>query len=105
MEDESIQDQVLQYLSTEYQQICFSHGLVISHSRKTNPLDNAVIESIYALFKKETLYNHDITSLKTYIQHVHEWMNYYNTFRPIKRKSRQFKKLSTLLLMKLLDLK
>jgi transposase InsO family protein len=31
-------DQGFQYLSTEYQQICLSHGIVISHSRKSNPL-------------------------------------------------------------------
>ena len=60
----------------------FISWLVISHSRKSNPLDNAVIESFHALLKKETLYNHHITSLKAYIQHVHEWMHYYNTFRP-----------------------
>ena len=75
-------DQGLQYLSTEYQQICLSNGIIVSHSRKANPLDNAVIESFHALLKKETLYNNDITSLKSYIQIVHDWMNYYNTDRP-----------------------
>ena len=75
-------DQGFQYLSTEYQQICLSNGLVISHSRKSNPLDNAVIESFHALLKKETLTNNDITSLKSYIKIVHDWKIYYNTDRP-----------------------
>jgi len=57
-----------------------------SHSRKGNPLDNAVIESFHSILKKETLYNNDITSLKEYIKLVHEWMIFYNYKR---KKSRR----------------
>jgi transposase InsO family protein len=71
-------DQGYQYLSTEYKIICESNGIVISHSRKGNPLDNAVIESFHSILKKETLYNNDITSLEQYIELVHEWMIFYN---------------------------
>lgn len=74
-------DQGSQYLSTEYKIICESNGIVISHSRKGNPLDNAVIESFHSILKKETLYNNDITSLKEYLKLVHEWMIFYNTNR------------------------
>ena len=74
-------DQGSQYLSTEYKMICESNGIVISHSRKGNPLDNAVIESFHSILKKETLYNNDITSLEEYIRLVHEWMIFYNTIR------------------------
>jgi putative transposase len=74
-------DQGSQYLSTEYKIICESNGIVISHSRKGNPLDNAVIESFHSILKKETLYNNDITSLKEYIKIVNEWMVFYNTKR------------------------
>jgi len=74
-------DQGSQYLSTEYKIICESNGIVISHSRKGNPLDNAVIESFHSILKKETLYNYDITSLEEYITLVHEWMIFYNTKR------------------------
>jgi transposase InsO family protein len=63
-------DQGSQYLSTEYKVICESNGIVISHSRKGNPLDNAVIESFHSILKKETLYNNDITSLEEYIKLV-----------------------------------
>ena len=74
-------DQGFQYLSTEYKLICESHGITISHSRKGNPLDNAVIESFHSILKKETLYNNSITTLKEYIKLVHEWMYFYNTKR------------------------
>jgi len=57
-------DQGYQYLSTEYKMVCKSNGIIISHSRKGNPLDNAVIESFHSILKKETLYNHDITTLE-----------------------------------------
>lgn len=79
-------DQGTQYLSTEYKCICESNGIIISHSRKGNPLDNAVIESFHAILKKETLYNHDITSLDEYVKIVHEWMFFYNTIRLRQRK-------------------
>ena len=75
-------DQGSQYLLTEVQQICVSNGIRVSHARKANPLDNAVIESFQAILKKETLYHHPITSLDQYISLVHEWMTYYNTIRP-----------------------
>lgn len=74
-------DQSFQYLSTEYKVICESKGIIISHSRKGNPLDNAVIESFHSILKKETLYNNSITSLEEYIQLVHDWMIFYNTNR------------------------
>ncbi len=54
--------------------ICESHGITISHSRKGNPIDNAVIESFHSILKKETLYNNFITSLEEYIQLVHDRM-------------------------------
>ena len=79
-------DQGSQYLSTEYKIICESNGIIISHSRKGNPLDNAVIESFHSLLKKETLYNNNITTLEEYIQLIHEWMIFYNTIRRRKRK-------------------
>lgn len=74
-------DQGLQYLSTEYKIVCESNGINISHSRKGNPLDNAVIESFHSILKKETLYNNSIITLDEYIQLVHDWMIFYNTKR------------------------
>jgi transposase InsO family protein len=60
-------DQCSQYLSTEYQQICLSNGIIVSLARKANPLDSAVFESFYSLLTKETLYKHPITTLNQYI--------------------------------------
>lgn len=79
-------DQGFQYLSTEYKMICESNGIIISHSRKSNPLDNAVIESFHSILKKETLYNYHITNLNQYIRLVHEWMIFYNTARRRQKK-------------------
>lgn len=74
-------DQGFQYLSTEYKILCESQGIVISHSRKGTPLDNAVIESFHSILKKETLYNNNITTIKEYVYLVHDWMIFYNTKR------------------------
>ncbi len=74
-------DQGFEYLSTECKTICESNGINISHSRKGNPLDNAVIESFHSILKKETLYNNSITSVNQYIQIVHDWTIFYNSTR------------------------
>jgi transposase InsO family protein len=74
-------DQGYQYLSTEYQTVCASKGILISMSRKGTPLDNAVIESFHSLLKKETLYNNDIKSHEEYIKIVKSWLNFYNQSR------------------------
>lgn len=73
-------DQGYQYLSTEYQTVCESKGILISMSRKGTPLDNAVIESFHSILKKETLYN-NIKSHQEYIKIVKPWLLFYNTKR------------------------
>lgn len=50
------------------------NGIQISMSRKGTPIDDSPIENWYALLKKETLYNNNITSLQEYIQLVKEWI-------------------------------
>jgi len=47
-----------------YKIICESNGINISHSRKGNPLDYAVIESFHSIFKKETIYSYSINRWK-----------------------------------------
>lgn len=79
-------DQGSQYLSTEYKSICEANKITISMSRKGNPLDNAVIESFHSILKKETLYNNNITSLKEYIELIHDWIDFYNTDRRKQKK-------------------
>ena len=45
-------------------------------SRKESLIDDFPIESWYALLKKETLYNNNITSLQEYIDLVENWMSF-----------------------------
>lgn len=74
-------DQGFQYTSYEYKQVCQSHGIQISMSRKSTPADNAPIESFHANLKRETLYSYDITSLQEFIALVKDWILFYNTNR------------------------
>ena len=74
-------DQGFQYTSEAYKNVCQAHGIRLSMSRKGTPIDNAPHESFHALLKKETLYNHCITSLDDYIQKVIEWIHFYNSDR------------------------
>ena len=85
-------DQGFQYTSYEYKAVCESNGIQISMSRKGTPIDDSPIESWYALLKKETLYNNNITSLQEYIQLVEEWILFYNTTR-LKSKTKKKRKL------------
>lgn len=88
-------DQGFQYTSYEYKAICESNGIQISMSRKGTPIYDCPIESWYALLKKETLYNNNITSLQEYIQLVEEWIIFYNTTRlksKIKKKRKTYTK-------------
>ncbi len=57
-------DQEFQYTFYEYKAICESNGIQISMSRKGTPIDDSPIESWHSLFKKETLYSNNITSLQ-----------------------------------------
>ena len=45
------------------------------------------MESFFAILKKETLYNNDITNLNEYIALVEDWLEFYNTIR-LKNKRR-----------------
>lgn len=74
-------DQGFQYTSYEYRNVCTSNGILVSHSRKANPLDNSIIENFHSLMKKEVLYNNDFEDIKKYIQAVHDWIYFYNSSR------------------------
>lgn len=74
-------DQGFQYTSHEYRRVCISKGILVSHSRKANPLDNSIIENFHSLLKKEVLYNNEFKDIKKYIQAVHDWIYFYNNSR------------------------
>ena len=78
-------DQGFQYTSFEYKALCASKGVIISMSRKGNPIDDSPMESWHGILKKETLYNNDITSLEQYVKLVEDWIKFYNTSRIKKR--------------------
>ena len=69
------------YTSKRYRDYCEQSNLIISMSRKANPLDNALIESFFGLLKKETLYNNNFKSMKEYLDKVKWWIKFYNTKR------------------------
>ena len=80
-------DQRPQYTSYEYLRVCTAHGLLISHTRKANPLDNSNIENFHSLLKKEILYNHDFALLENVIHAISDWMTFYNISRISLKKS------------------
>ena len=74
-------DQGFQYTSNEYKAICEANGIIISMSPKGSPVDNSPIESFHSNLKRETLRSYNITSLNQYVNHVKEWILFYNTKR------------------------
>ncbi len=74
-------DRGYQYTSNIYRNVCISNGILVSHCRKGNPLDNSIIENFHSLLKKETLHNNDYASIKKYIQSVEDWIYFYNNSR------------------------
>ncbi|WP_268833984.1 IS3 family transposase [Spiroplasma platyhelix] len=74
-------NQGFQYTSIQYKNVCKSYGLNPSYSRKGTPLDNAVIESFHSILKKETIYNKFIKTKHDMINLIHEWINFYQSYR------------------------
>ncbi|WP_168105283.1 DDE-type integrase/transposase/recombinase [Spiroplasma platyhelix] len=74
-------DQGFQYTSIQYKNVCKSYGLNPSYSRKGTPLDNTVIESFHSILKKETIYNKFIKTKHDMINLIHEWINFYQSYR------------------------
>ena len=71
-------DQGFQYTSYQYKALLRSRGVLISMSRKGNPIDDSPMESWHGIMKKETLHNNHITSLEHYVRLVREWIEFYN---------------------------
>lgn len=74
-------DQGFQYTSIQYKNLCRTNDITPSYSRKGTPLDNAVIESFHAILKKETIYNKFIKTKHDMINLIHEWINFYQSYR------------------------
>ena len=74
-------DQGWQYQMKTYQQMLKDRNVIQSMSRKANCLDNAAIESFFAILKSELLYLMDFSSIEHFINELHEYLHYYNHYR------------------------
>lgn len=78
-------DQGFQYTSIAYNQRLEELGLVGSHSRKGNCLDNACIESFFSHLKTEMLYINKYMTLEQLYQAIGDYIEFYNNQRFQKR--------------------
>lgn len=74
-------DQGWQYQHKHYQSMLAEKGIRQSMSRKGNCLDNAVIESFFAVLKSELLYLHEFDSMEHVKEELIAYLDYYNNRR------------------------
>ena len=74
-------DQGWQYQHKTYRKMLETKEVRISMSRKGNCLDNAVIESFFAVVKSELLYLKEFESRENFKQELAEYLDYYNNQR------------------------
>lgn len=74
-------DQGFQYTSAVYNKRLDEFGMVGSHSRKGNCLDNACIESFFSHLKSETLYINHYTTEQELLQAIERYIDFYNNER------------------------
>lgn len=71
-------DQGWQYQSPHYQKKLRAKGLTLSMSRKGNCLDNAAMESFFAVLKSEFFYPNKFQSLRELQDGIADYIHYYN---------------------------
>jgi putative transposase len=64
-----------------YQKVLRDKGIHQSMSRRGNCLDNAVMESFFAVLKSELLYLQNFTSVEHFKQELDDYIHYYNNKR------------------------
>ena len=74
-------DQGWQYQHKMYRKRLEKKGVRLSMSRKGNCLDNAVIESFFAIVKSELLYLQEFESIEHFKAELVEYLDYYNNCR------------------------
>ena len=74
-------DQGWEYKYHSYRELLKKKGIRQSMSRKGNCLDNAPMESFFAVFKTEFLNNQKFDSLVDFFKKLDEYMYYYNNKR------------------------
>ena len=74
-------DQGWQYQHKQYQRMLESKGIRQSMSRKSNCLDNAVMENFFGLLKSELRYLQKFDSLEHFKSELIDYLDYYNNRR------------------------
>ncbi len=74
-------DQGWQYQHKHYQQMLREKGIRQSMSRKSNFLDNVVIENFFGLHKSELLYLQKFESMQHFKTELIDYLDYYNNRR------------------------
>ena len=74
-------DQGWQYQHKQYKRMLREKGIRQSMRRKSNYLDNAVMENFFGLLKSELLYLQKFKSLEHFKHELLEYLDYYNNHR------------------------
>ena len=74
-------DQGWHYQMPEYRKLLSDHNVVQSMSRKGNCLDNAAMESFFAVLKTECFHKHKFADASALTATINEYIRYYNTQR------------------------
>lgn len=74
-------DQGWHYQMPEYRKLLSDHGVLQSMSRKGNCLDNASMESFFAVLKTECFHRQSFTDAKALRATIDAYIAYYNTKR------------------------
>lgn len=70
------------YTSGQFRKLLKSYSIQQSFSNPGTPYDNSVMESFFGGFKREELYRHEYTSIKSFRESVDKYMSFYNNERP-----------------------
>lgn len=74
-------DQGWHYQMPDFRKLLSDHNVVQSMSRKGNCLDNAAMESFFAVFKTECIHKQKFDSMDALQSTIDEYIEYYNTQR------------------------
>lgn len=74
-------DQGWHYQMPDYRKLLSDHNVVQSMSRKGNCLDNASMESFFAVLKTECFHKQKFADIDALKATIHEYIEYYNTKR------------------------
>lgn len=74
-------DQGWQYRMSMYREVLAQRGVIQSMSRKGNCLDNAAMESFFAILKTEFFHLNKFDSVEQLTEGLHEYIDYYNNDR------------------------